>query len=188
MAFKFQLNIPPVGSKMRCRELEIYDVSEGWNTYYNPDDVTAINIKVVLSDGAVFTGDIYSSTLPFPNTQNIPYILDRDVFAQDIPDGIIHVEASGTVDGGSGEEALGKFTGTFFNTCNVFCCVQKLQSKVTLVDDPCNDPDYGTWLKARALYQGLLGAIDCRKWTKAANILKRLQTVCDQNDCNCGCS
>lgn len=194
MAFKFKLKILPVGSWMRCRELEIYDDtgtgSEGWGASGNPaiSDVTALNVKIILSDGAVYTGNIYSSTLPFPNTSGIPYILDKLVFNQDIPDGKINIEATVTGDSGGVESDLGKFTGTFYNTCNVFCCVQKLQAKVTNANDPCSDKDFEAYNKARSLYMGLLGAIDCKKWTKADNILKRLQTLCTQNNCNCGCS
>lgn len=198
MAFKYQLRIP-VHHELRCGDLAIYEVTgafdangnpTGWgNGTTNPDItlVTSAPIKLIFSNGTVYTGNLFSASLPFPNIQSIPVILTSTTIGEAIPDGKINVEAEVIGEYNAQEGVLGKFVGTFYNTCNVYCCVQKLHALVNTAVDPCSHKSWGTFIKAREMYLGLLGAIECKNWNKADQILKALQTICLNNNCNCGC-
>ena len=204
MAFNTQLRIENGDHR---GEWKLYDIGGLWDAVSNPDgwgngttnprtnQVTAARLNLYFPDDSQEIGiDIFSATVPFPNTTEVPTFLisDEDLATSRtvFPDGKYNFDY--IVDGewdpqGAPEAFESIYEGVFFNTANAQCCVDELFSRVDPVADPCKDENWEKFIYGSRLYRGLVAAVSCKNWNKADVILSRLQEFCNTNKINCGC-
>ncbi len=172
----------------------------GSNTSGNPrliDCATATAI-ITLPDEKTIQLNIKDSTLPYPNLINLAYEISAEACGlETFEDGMYKIKVfysgyfpTDPVQFWSSEAA----SYTFF-TANVACCVQKLFSRVATDVDFCKNKEFAQATNAKSLLEAIWNAIGnyyekidgCNNLLGAQSILKRLQYMCNNLGCGCGC-
>lgn len=72
--------------------------------------------------------------------------------------------------------------------CQAKCCVRSLFAQITDFKCDCKNTKLELALRASALLEGLKYAADCGQEDTFNTILETINSLCDTEDCNCGCS
>lgn len=180
-----------------CRSLYFHDETGIYNATLNAGgwgspnlaiaSVTAWSIKITLPDTASTVITISNPAgLPSSNTDieyEIPMATLNSSYTY-IPDGqykIVYSVTDGTT----------TYTKTLYKyfSCNLECCVAKLEAKVaTATDCSCDDQTIRNALYARALLNSLKANAGCTNTTYTQSLLDKLNLICGFTESDCGCN
>ncbi len=74
---------------------------------------------------------------------------------------------------------------TFFLSCSIKCCIDKMIAKIPIGNCDCNDKALKNALLAYGLYQSLLANGKCGNVNNVNTLLLRLNKLCSATSCGC---
>ena len=152
-----------------------------------PSDAIDAHVTVTLPDGTIATAVNLYSTFPDSAGTATQTITNTNLgITGALPDGIYTATYQVDVSNVSSQTVSFTITKSFFLSCTIKCCVDKLIAKIAVADCSCEDPALKNALLAWGLYESLLKAGQCGNTTKVANLLARITKLCSIT--NCGCS
>lgn len=179
-----------VGVKNNCSTFVIKDITEEYNVDTNAggwgspnidiSDVEGAYINITYSTGITAQYVVDILTLPTTVTGKFT-IAEIDIAPLD---GEYTVEYQIIIDDRVAYSAKVKI----FSTCLVRCCIDKMWAKYASgVSEDCNcsESKENTALTAEALYRALLSSSACLDSVSRDVILKKIQRLCELEDCKC---
>lgn len=174
----------------------------GWNTpNVDIDDTTSATLQIWDKDNnSLTTLDLFNTGLPDPNYPSTLNTFPNDSYqatAFNFYQGTISNTVLGLLAGDAISDGVYTYRYTvvadgityvktkyYFHFCTVKCCVDKQFAKI----DPCCDCDQSELLKANRM-NTLLGALEkaaeCFQKERFARLLRILQSICNNNKCDC---
>ena len=177
--------------KQNCSILVTKDTTDSYNVDTNTTGYGSPNIAIGDVDSAL----VYIET---PNLESLEPIDVIDSLPASVTGTFTLAETEVTAQDGEWiiryELVVGSTTYTktikIFSSCLVRCCIDKMWSKYAEgVDDSCDcgcDKNIATIaLEAEALYRAMLSSTACLDATARNTILKKIQRLCELQNCNC---
>ena len=177
--------------------LLFYDVTnqqgncdEGYGTTGNLVPLTdVLESEIIITDDGSSWGMAYviDTSAVLPNTDLTPFTIESsDVGNNSFTDGVYEIWYNVTVDN-NGTEQVWTWHRKIFLTCEVSCKLKTLIGKIPEKGDccDCKAPYLEQLAKAKALYDAMMSAVCCGNEAKAKKILKLLQKLLINVNCNC---
>ncbi len=177
--------------KQNCSILVTKDTTDSYNVDTNTTGYGSPNIAIGDVDSAL----VYIET---PNLESLEPIDVIDSLPASVTGTFTLAETEVTAQDGEWiiryELVVGSTTYTktikIFSSCLVRCCIDKMWSKyaegaIEDCDCGCGKDVAKTALEAEALYRAMLSSAACLDATARNTILKKIQRLCELQNCNC---
>lgn len=174
-----------------CTKLVIKDITEAYDADLNVGGWGSPNIT---------TGNIYAVVINLVNSlgEGTSYEIDFSNFPATVTGDftIVELEIDPLLDGEYIIEYVITDTDAveisskikIFSTCNVRCCIDKMWSNFAESREDCScgcSSLSNNALQAEALYRAMLSSSACLDSTVRTTLLKKLQRICELENCNC---
>lgn len=159
-------------------------------------DISTAWLSWVLPSGKLVVQDVLAAAKPLYNVVNgiinNPFVtLATDLgFEKFLDDGYYEriLQVNGVYGSNDPQDEFSAIPSqVIYVTETVKCCVHNMFRKIDVCGCNCDDPLYIAAYQADGLLKTLEYAISCTDWTRADEVLTKLQLICASNGCGCGC-
>lgn len=190
MAFTLKLG---VGWANNMKSLYLYDTSgtglTGWGNGSNPliTNTLTATVTITLPDNTTLAPINVYPTLP--NTNDIYFEVTNVMLGLSASDPIVDgvYFFSYTITGTDGTPYTYTYAQYKFLTPQVCCCVLKMSARVKPCKKGCKNEAKVAYSDAFDTLTLLQNAASSGNMNEAAEFLLELQTICESNNCGCGC-